>query len=188
MKDVYPEKTGTLCARMSRGFNGQDAVGLTVVIKILRGGGIAATLDASYYKGSGSRNGKEREVVAVRMDNEQEKETEGQAETDARIYPRLQITSKINRSNPKNGDPAPTLAASNRDILVSKKRKRKYIVRRLTPLECCRLQGFPDWWMDGVEGSDSAKYKAWGNSIAIPCADDVLGRIARELRETKKDE
>ena len=44
----------------------------------------------------------------------------------------------------------------------------KYIVRRLTPLECCRLQGFPDWWEDGVEGSDSARYKMWGNGMALP--------------------
>lgn len=57
---------------------------------------------------------------------------------------------------------------------------RKYIVRRLTPTECCRLQGFPDWWTDGVEGSDSAKYKMWGNGIALPCAFDVLRRIAEE--------
>lgn len=57
---------------------------------------------------------------------------------------------------------------------------RKYIVRRLTPTECARLQGFPDWWTDGVEGSDSAQYKMWGNGIALPCAVDVLGRIARE--------
>lgn len=54
---------------------------------------------------------------------------------------------------------------------------RKYIVRRLTPLECCRLQGFPDWWTDGVEGSDSARYKMWGNGIALPCAYDVLSKI-----------
>lgn len=59
---------------------------------------------------------------------------------------------------------------------------RKYIVRRLTPLECCRLQGFPDWWEDGVEGSDSARYKMWGNGIALPCAVDVLGRIAKVQR------
>lgn len=56
---------------------------------------------------------------------------------------------------------------------------RKYIVRRLTPLECCRLQGFPDWWEDGVEGSDSARYKMWGNGIALPCAVDVLGRVVK---------
>ena len=60
---------------------------------------------------------------------------------------------------------------------------RKYIVRRLTPLECCRLQGFPDWWEDGVEGSDSARYKMWGNGIALPCAEDVLRRIARAMAE-----
>ena len=39
---------------------------------------------------------------------------------------------------------------------------------------------FPDWWTDGVEGSDSAQYKMWGNGIALPCAVDVLSRIARE--------
>lgn len=51
-------------------------------------------------------------------------------------------------------------------------------VRRLTPLECCRLQGFPDWWCDGVEGSDSAQYKMWGNGIALPCALYVMEGIA----------
>lgn len=56
----------------------------------------------------------------------------------------------------------------------------KYIIRKLTPIECARLQGFPDWWTDGVEGSDSAQYKMWGNGIALPCAADVLGRIARD--------
>ena len=97
---------------------------------------------------------------------------------------------------------------------------RKYIVRRLTPLECCRLQGFPDGWdeipdkqqftdeeaefWNGVRstyaringnaykpakrgsilrwynklGADSARYKMWGNGIALPCAEFVLGRIA----------
>lgn len=67
-------------------------------------------------------------------------------------------------------------------ILMDGKPKRKYIVRRLTPLECCRLQGFPDGWEEGVEGSDSARYRMWGNGIALPCAADVLGRIAKELR------
>lgn len=58
-----------------------------------------------------------------------------------------------------------------------------YIVRRLTPLECCRLQGFPDWWEDGVEGSDSARYKMWGNGIALPCAVDVLRRIRKAIMD-----
>jgi DNA (cytosine-5)-methyltransferase 1 len=58
---------------------------------------------------------------------------------------------------------------------------RKYVLRRLTPTECARLQGFPDWWVDGAEGSDSAIYKMWGNGIALPCAADVIGRLAKEL-------
>ncbi len=59
--------------------------------------------------------------------------------------------------------------------------QRKYVLRRLTPMECARLQGFPDWWVDGAEGSDSAIYKMWGNGIALPCAADVIGRLAKEL-------
>ena len=73
-----------------------------------------------------------------------------------------------------------------RDIVqneTAEQQQRKYVLRRLTPTECARLQGFPDWWTDGVEGSDSAKYKMWGNGIALPCAADVLGRIAKELRK-----
>lgn len=62
-------------------------------------------------------------------------------------------------------------------------RGRKYIIRRLTPLECCRLQGFPDWWEDGVEGSDSARYRMWGNGIALPNAVHVIGCAAKLLRE-----
>lgn len=55
--------------------------------------------------------------------------------------------------------------------------QRRYIVRRLTPLECCRLQGFPDDWTDGVEGSDTAKYKMWGNGMALPCVLYVMQGI-----------
>ena len=62
-----------------------------------------------------------------------------------------------------------------------------YIVRRLTPLECERLQGFPDGWTDIGEyidsngkkkqSSDAARYKALGNSIAIPPWKWVLKRL-----------
>lgn len=71
------------------------------------------------------------------------------------------------------------------DIVQEEKmeeKERKYVLRRLTPVECARLQGFPDWWCDGADGSDSAQYRLWGNGIALPCAVDVLGRIAEEFR------
>ena len=56
---------------------------------------------------------------------------------------------------------------------------RQHIVRRLTPLECERLQGFPDNWTAGE--SDSARYKALGNSVAIPCVSYIMSGIADVL-------
>ena len=56
-----------------------------------------------------------------------------------------------------------------------------YKVRRLTPIECLRLQGFPDDWLDIEKASDSAKYKAVGNSVAIPCPDFIFERIVKVL-------
>lgn len=52
------------------------------------------------------------------------------------------------------------------------------LVRRLTPLECERLQGFPNGWTDIPKASDSSRYKALGNSVAVPCVDFVLRGIA----------
>lgn len=84
-----------------------------------------------------------------------------------------------------------------------------HIVRRLTPLECCRLQGFPDgfaklkpysdddyqFWNSIHPGTpaqvqrwynklhtDSAEYKMWGNGIALPCALYVFEGIEEEIR------
>ena len=49
------------------------------------------------------------------------------------------------------------------------------VVRRLTPLECERLQGLPDRWTEG--GSDAARYKAIGNGMALPIAEWIMKRI-----------
>lgn len=49
------------------------------------------------------------------------------------------------------------------------------VVRRLTPIECARLQGFPDTWLEGE--SDAAQYKALGNSVALPCVDYVISGV-----------
>lgn len=68
---------------------------------------------------------------------------------------------------------------------LSSSSARKYVLRRLTPLECLRLQGLPDWWCNGANGSDSAIYKMCGNGLAIPCAYDVMRRIAGELEGEK---
>ena len=57
-----------------------------------------------------------------------------------------------------------------------------HLIRRLTPLECERLQGFPDGWTDIPGASGSARYKALGNSVAIPCVEFIMSRIAAAMR------
>lgn len=51
------------------------------------------------------------------------------------------------------------------------------LIRRLTPLECERLQGFPDGWTALPGASASARYKALGNSVAIPCVEFIMRGI-----------
>ena len=69
--------------------------------------------------------------------------------------------------------------------------RQNMVVRRLTPMECERLQGFPDHWTDIGEwidekgkkhkDADSPRYKALGNSIALPFWDWMLRRMSRYL-------
>ena len=68
------------------------------------------------------------------------------------------------------------------DLICQQAEAYAYLIRRLTPLECERLQGFPDGWTDIPDASDSARYKALGNSVAIPCVEFIISRIAAMLR------
>jgi len=56
-------------------------------------------------------------------------------------------------------------------------------VRRLTPVECERLQGFPDNWTEGQ--SDSARYKQMGNAVAVPVVEWIIGNICDTLKEAE---
>ena len=67
------------------------------------------------------------------------------------------------------------------DLICQQAEVYAYLIRRLTPLECERLQGFPDGWTDIPDASDSARYKALGNSVAIPCVEFIISRIAAML-------
>lgn len=51
-------------------------------------------------------------------------------------------------------------------------------VRRLTPRECERLQGFPDGWTDIPGNSDTQRYRQLGNAVAVPVAEWIMQRIA----------
>ena len=73
----------------------------------------------------------------------------------------------------ESGEVAPTLQArmgtgGNNIPLVG--------VRKLTPTECERLQGFPDGWTASF--ADSIRYKMLGNAVAVPVAEWIARRIA----------
>jgi DNA (cytosine-5)-methyltransferase 1 len=58
----------------------------------------------------------------------------------------------------------------------------RWVVRRLMPIECERLQGFPNGWTDieihGKPVADGPRYKALGNSMAVPCVRIIGGRLS----------
>lgn len=98
------------------------------------------------------------------------------------------------RNGTENGDVNGTLQAKSNggtSYNLNNVCRDRGIVRRLTPTECERLQGFPDGWTDigawtdekgklHKESSDSARYKALGNSIALPPWKWVLKRLCAQ--------
>lgn len=67
-------------------------------------------------------------------------------------------------------DRADTAGCNGKGVKENESYTLNTIVRRLTPLECCRLQGMPDLWCKDVPHSDAQEYKMWGNGMALPNA------------------
>lgn len=57
-----------------------------------------------------------------------------------------------------------------------------YGVRRLTPTECARLQGFPDNW--NASQSNSVRYRQFGNTVAVPVVEWIGRRLVRAANES----
>lgn len=132
------------------------------LLSCIGGGETAQTIDASYYKGTGTRNGMEREVIAMEP-----------------VY----MSDRKGHSGITEDGTATTLTAQEKERPIVG----TSVVRRLTPLECERLQGFPDNWsqygdFDGEikELSDAARYRLQGNSIARPWWTWLMRRIAAQ--------
>lgn len=97
--------------------------------------------------------------------------------------------SQANRVYSDNGE-YPSLSAREKSGMNRKSVLHENFVRRLTPLECERLQGYPDGWTDigdwvdskgkKRQCSDAARYRALGNSIALPPWKWVLKRICAQ--------
>lgn len=70
----------------------------------------------------------------------------------------------------EDNDPMFTLTSTDRHAVGMES-----LVRRLTPLECERLQGFPDNWTEGQ--SDTNRYKQMGNAVAVPVVEWIIQNI-----------
>jgi DNA (cytosine-5)-methyltransferase 1 len=156
---------------------------------------ISPTLDAHYYKGGNAR----QYVVQTesRRDKEMRTYTEGVVPTLTAqmgtgggnvpyVRPMLDV-ARVNKSPngrliKDNGDPMYTITAQDRHG-VQIGDEDGFAIRKLTPLECERLQGLPDGWTefydDGRRVSDSERYERCGRTITIP----VVEAIGRRLHE-----
>lgn len=108
-----------------------------------------------------------------------------------------QLFSRQRHDEYKEGNLCSTISArdykSATDLVVDSD-DNEYVVRRLTPLECERLQGFPDRWTDigdytdsngkKKKSSDTARYKALGNSIALPPWRWVIRRLCNQYNKS----
>ena len=87
-------------------------------------------------------------------------------------------------------DIAGTIRTENdQSIIVSApnpRKRRKYIVRRLIPIECCRLQGFPDWWgeIDHNENMSDSEIAFWEEVRKTHAA--VIGKSYKPFRSSAK--
>lgn len=113
---------------------------------------VVGALCARDYKGIGAQYVSEGKVICTVLKVRQGKDGGGKG--------------------PLIGEDVSFTLATRQDQTLFEPNDNQYIVRRLTPLECERLQGFPDGWTDiqyrGKPAPDTARYKALGNSMAVP--------------------
>ena len=91
---------------------------------------------------------------------------------------RLAVYARQRVDEFRNDDIASTQSARQAkdatDLVVEPDRQYAQLIRRLTPWECELLQGFPLDWTDIPSASDSARYRALGNSVPVPCVEFIM--------------
>ena len=112
---------------------------------------VARTIEANYYKGvsPNGHQGSGRQIVQVNQPTH----------SNDRVYSDEGISPTLN-----------TMQGGARQPFVATPR-----IRRLTPIECERLQGFPDGWTAGV--SDTQRYKQMGNAVTVNVIEAIVGRV-----------
>lgn len=156
---VYHQKADREIARV------YDTKGIAPTLHLKTGGWqepkIAMALDANYYKGlspSHSKNRVDRNIIAYsssqRKDHIEHRIKEGEAN--------CLTTGKGCAGGMKS------MSFVKEDLKI----------RRLTPTECERLQGFPDGWTEGI--SDTQRYKCLGNAVTVNVVQAIAERLTHE--------
>jgi DNA (cytosine-5)-methyltransferase 1 len=91
------------------------------------------------------------------------------------LFQPVQLAPTLTAAN----DPSRSPQSSEITAQVAAVNASGYGVRRLTPIECERLQGFPDGWTEPA-GSDSARYRALGNAVTVNVPEWLFARMLRE--------
>ena len=149
---------------------------------------VAYCLDANYHKGVSK--GARTMIGTLRT----HKDGEGFRELKEGISPTIPARAREDGSgqsviishSPRSGDPSKggtgllisdkhsfTLDSTPHDVIMGSK------IRRLTPIECERLQSFPDGW---CMGSDSQKYKQTGNAVTVNVIEAIMKRLIKEIK------
>jgi DNA (cytosine-5)-methyltransferase 1 len=159
-ENVQPQDQEDSSEGRSTRFETGDTILMPFVTgKVMQVKDVFPTLDGHYWKGIQNNQGRGA-VMQVR----------------AVLTPMRKEKRQNGRRVKNHNEPAFTLTAQDRHGVIVDER-----LRRLTPLECERLQGFPDnftkWYEDGAEVKDAERYERCGRTVTIP----VIYEIAKRL-------
>ena len=141
-------------------YNGPVDISQTVTASFGMGGGNIPLVETVYAR---------QRVDVFREDNIASTESARQHKDATDLV--YQATVGVPTSNDRK-DPNSQYASQDKRIVEG-----PHLIRRLTPLECERLQSFPEFWTDIPGASDSARYKALGNSVAVVCVEAIMEGI-----------
>jgi DNA (cytosine-5)-methyltransferase 1 len=199
-------------AHTLRGNSGRNQIESDYIAHALRAEGFDASEDGTgrgtplvpvgFYQNEGSHGSGDNTNIAPTLKGAKHSNFAAVA------FDTTQITSAANYSNQKAGDPCHPLASGAHPPAIAASIGQRMRgqddscadnlqvaagmqVRRLTPVECARLQGFPDTYLDityrGKPAADGPKYKALGNSMAVPVM-AWIGRRIQQVQDISKKE
>jgi DNA (cytosine-5)-methyltransferase 1 len=161
---VQGDTMNTLTSRMGTGGNNVSCVATVVTTTA----DVVGSLQARDYKGVGNQYVAENKLVIAVPIHDKATRFAGKRQMHDGTYKEDGAGNGLGIG--KEGDPMNTLTGGDRHAVFESS-----TVRRLTPIECERLQGFPDDWTAGQP--DSTRYKQMGNAVAVPVVEWIIQGI-----------